>query len=498
MNDVQAKISLTDGELLRTDAYVNGVWTAATSGAAFEVKDPATGRRIATVADLSETDVARCIALAAREQPGWAALTGKTRSAYLRAWFDLIVSNEQDLARIITAEQGKPLSEALAEVRYGASFVEWFAEEAKRVYGETIPAPSADRRIIVIKQAIGVAAAITPWNFPLAMITRKAAAALAAGSVMVVKPAELTPLAALALAELADRAGIPAGVLNVVTTNDPVAVGQELCRNPLVRKLSFTGSTEVGRILLRQAADTIKKCSMELGGNAPVIVFDDADIDLAVKGVLAAKFRNSGQSCIAANRIFVQNGIHDAFAARLAAAAATLKVGYGADEGVQIGPLADEATFAKVEGHVADAARKGAKLLLGGERHALGGQFFQPTVLTEVTDGMAIFREETFGPVAALFRFTDEKDAIARANDSEFGLAAYLFTRDIGRAFRVAEALQTGMVGLNEGLISTEVAPFGGVKQSGLGREGSQHGIEEYLEVKYLCLGNIHAVGTAA
>jgi succinate-semialdehyde dehydrogenase/glutarate-semialdehyde dehydrogenase len=484
-------LRLADDDLLRSRAYVDGAWTAAASGSKFEVHDPATEEFIATVPDMSATDAAHCIAAAARAQPAWAACAAKERAARLRAWFDLIVANEQDLARIITAEQGKPLAESLGEVRYGASFVEWFGEEAKRVYGETIPAPSSDRRIIVIKQAIGVAAAITPWNFPLAMITRKAAAALAAGCAMVIKPAELTPLTALALAELAHRAGIPAGVLNILTTQDAVAVGQELCRNPTVRKLSFTGSTEVGRILLRQAAETVKKCSMELGGNAPVIVFDDADIDLAVKGVLAAKFRNAGQACIAANRIFVQRGIHDAFAARLTEASRALTVGRGTDEGVKIGPLIDSPTREKVEGHVADALRRGATLHLGGARHALGGNFFQPTVLTGVTDDMAIFRDETFGPVAALFSFTDEKEAIAWANDSEFGLAAYVFTRDIGRAFRVAEALQTGMVGLNEGLISTEVAPFGGVKQSGLGREGSRHGLEEYLEIKYLCLGNI-------
>jgi succinate-semialdehyde dehydrogenase/glutarate-semialdehyde dehydrogenase len=485
------RLGLADTELLRSRAYVDGAWTAATSGSKFEVRDPATDEIIAAVPDMSATDVAHGIAAAARAQPAWAALAAKERAARLRAWFELIVASEQDLARIITAEQGKPLAESLGEVRYGASFVEWFGEEAKRVYGETIPAPTSNRRIIIIKQAIGVAAAITPWNFPLAMITRKAAAALAAGCAMVVKPAALTPLTALALAELAHRAGIPAGVLNILTAKDSVTVGQELCRNPTVRKLSFTGSTEVGRILLRQAADTVKKCSMELGGNAPVIVFDDADIDLAVKGLLAAKFRNAGQACIAANRIFVQRGIHDAFAARLTEASRALTVGRGTDEGVTIGPLIDSPTREKVEGQVADAVRRGATLHLGGERHALGGNFFQPTVLTGVTDDMAIFREETFGPVAALFSFTDEKEAIAWANDSEFGLAAYVFTRDIGRAFRVAEALQTGMVGLNEGLISTEVAPFGGVKQSGLGREGSRHGIEEYLEIKYLCLGNI-------
>jgi succinate-semialdehyde dehydrogenase/glutarate-semialdehyde dehydrogenase len=489
--EVSSQPRLDDGRLLRSDAYVNGAWVAAKSGARFEVRDPATGRAIAAVPDMSAADVADCIEFAGRAQPAWAALAAKERAARLRLWFDLIVANEEDLARVITAEEGKPLAESRGEVRYGASFVEWFAEEAKRVYGETIPAPSADRRIIVIKQAIGVAAAITPWNFPLAMITRKAAAALAAGCAMVIKPAELTPLTALALAELAHRAAIPAGVFNVVTTNDPVAVGQELCGNRTVRKLSFTGSTEVGRILLRQAAATVKKCSMELGGNAPVIVFDDADLDLAVKGVLAAKFRNAGQACIAANRIFVQDGIHDAFAARLTQASAALSVGRGTDEAVKIGPLIDAAACDKVQEHVRDALGKGAKLHLGGQRHALDGNFFQPTVLTGVTSEMAIFREETFGPVAALCRFVDEQEAVAAANDSEFGLAAYVFTRDIARAFRMAEALQTGMVGLNEGLISTEVAPFGGVKQSGLGREGSRHGLEEYLELKYLCLGSL-------
>lgn len=482
-------LRLADSELLRSQAFVGGRWIDART--TFAVHDPADGREIARVPDMSAGDAAAAVAAAAEAQPLWAARPAHERAAILRRWFDLIRTHEDDLARLISAEQGKPVAEALGEVRYGAGFVEWFGEEAKRVYGEIIPAPSASRRILVLRQPIGVAVAITPWNFPLAMITRKAAAALAAGCAMVVKPAELTPLTALAVAFLAERAGVPAGVLNIVTARDPVAIGEELCRNPTVRKLSFTGSTEVGRILLRQAADTVKKCSMELGGNAPVLVFDDADLDVAVRGVMAAKFRNAGQACIAANRILVQSGIYDEFAARMTAATKALVVGAGDAEGVVVGPLIDPATFDKVQRHVADATTRGARVGLGGAAHALGGTFFQPTVLTEVTLDMDIFREETFGPVAALIRFQSEDEAITLANDSEFGLAAYVFTRDISCAFRVAEALQAGMIGLNEGLISTEVAPFGGVKQSGLGREGSRHGIEEYLEIKYLCLGGI-------
>ncbi|MEC3947955.1 NAD-dependent succinate-semialdehyde dehydrogenase [Sphingobium sp. HWE2-09] len=480
---------LRDRSLLRSQAYVDGRWID--GNACFDVHDPADLGVITAVPDLSAEDAAAAIAAAAAAQPAWAALPATRRSAFLRRWFDLVLTNEQDLAVLISAEEGKPLAEALAEVRYGASFIEWFAEEAKRVYGETIPAPAADRRILVLRQPIGVVAAITPWNFPLAMITRKAAAAMAAGCAIVVKPSELTPLTALALAALAESAGVPAGILNVITTSDPVSVGQQLCGNPLVRKISFTGSTEVGRILLRQSADTIKKCSMELGGNAPVLVFDDADLSAAIRGTLAAKFRNAGQACIAANRILVQRNIYPAFAAQLSEEVHRLRVGHGLSQDVAIGPLVDAGTFDKVSRHVANAVERGATIAVGGSRHALGGTFFQPTVLTGVSADMDVFREETFGPVAALVPFSDEADAIALANDSEFGLAAYVFTRDLGRALRVSEALEAGMIGLNEGIISTEVAPFGGVKQSGLGREGSRHGIEEYLEIKYICIGGM-------
>jgi len=483
-------LPLRDKSLLRSNAYIGGQWVGANHGV-FAVSDPSDQSVISTVTDMQAHEVAEVIAIAERAQTSWAALPAKQRALALRRWFDLIIVSEQDLARIITAEQGKPLSEALAEVRYGAGFVEWFAEEAKRIYGETIPAPSSDRRIIVLKQPIGVAAAITPWNFPLAMITRKAGAALAAGCAIVVKPAELTPLTALALAEISQRAGIPAGIFNVITCSDAAGVGRELCSNSSVRALSFTGSTEVGRLLLRQSADTVKKCSMELGGNAPILVFDDAGLQTSVRGVFAAKFRNGGQSCIAANRILVQSSIYDAFAEQLSEACRELVVGPGAREGVTIGPLIDSSAIAKVEEHVADAVRQGAQIRIGGSRHELGGTFFEPTVLTGVTSAMKIFQGETFGPVAALIRFDTEEEAITLANDSQFGLAAYLFTRDVGRCVRVAEALQVGIVGINEGLISTEVAPFGGVKQSGLGREGSRHGIEEYLQIKYICLGNV-------
>jgi succinate-semialdehyde dehydrogenase/glutarate-semialdehyde dehydrogenase len=481
--------NLRDPSLLRSQAYVDGKWIGGNSR--FEVHDPADRRVIAAVPDLSAADAAAAIAAAASAQRGWAALPANRRAAVLRRWFDLVLANEDDLAVLISAEEGKPLAEALAEVRYGASFIEWFAEEAKRVYGETIPAPSADRRILVLRQPIGVVAAITPWNFPLAMITRKAAAAMAAGCAIVVKPSELTPLTALALAALAERADVPAGILNIITTFDAVAVGQELCSNPIVRKISFTGSTEVGRILLRQSADSIKKCSMELGGNAPVLIFDDADLSAAIKGTMAAKFRNTGQACIAANRILVHQDIYETFAAKLTEEVRQLRVGHGLAKDIAIGPLVDAGTFDKVSRHVANAVDNGARIAIGGGQHALGGTFFEPTVLTGVSRQMSVFREETFGPVAALVRFADEKEAIALANDSEFGLAAYVFTRDLGRALRVSEALEAGMIGLNEGIISTEVAPFGGVKQSGLGREGSRHGIEEYLEIKYICVGGI-------
>jgi succinate-semialdehyde dehydrogenase/glutarate-semialdehyde dehydrogenase len=445
------------------------------------------------VADLGVTEAQRAIDAAAAAQPAWAALPAKSRAAILKRWFDLMMAHQEELAQLMTAEQGKPLAEARGEIAYGASYLEWFAEEGKRVYGDVIPAASQDRRIIVLKQPIGVCAAITPWNFPSAMIARKVGPALAAGCAMVIKPAELTPLSALALADLAGRAGLPKGVLNIVTAdagNTP-AIGKLLCESPLVRKISFTGSTEVGRILLRQSANSIKKCSMELGGNAPFIVFDDADLEAAVKGAMLSKYRNAGQTCVCANRLLVQDGIYDAFARRLAQEVAGLAVGNGAEPGITVGPLIEPAAIDKVEGHVQDAIAQGARLVIGGARHALGGTFFQPTVLADVTSAMRIFREETFGPVAPLIRFKTEAEAISLANDTEFGLASYLYTRDIGRVFRVAEALEYGMVGINEGIISSEAAPFGGIKQSGLGREGSKYGIEDYLEVKYLCLGGM-------
>jgi succinate-semialdehyde dehydrogenase/glutarate-semialdehyde dehydrogenase len=443
------------------------------------------------VPECSETETRRAIEAAARAFPEWRSKTAKERSAILRNWFELIVEHTEDLAQLMTAEQGKPLAEARGEITYGASFVEWFAEEAKRVYGDVIPAPLNDRRYIVIRQPVGVVAAITPWNFPVAMITRKCAPALAAGCPVVIKPSELTPLCALALAELAQRAGFPPGVINVITTMDSAAVGRELTSSPLVRKLSFTGSTEVGKLLLRDAAGTVKKVSLELGGNAPFIVFDDADLDAAVSGAMASKYRNSGQTCVCANRLLVQEAVYDAFADKLAQAVEGLRVGEGTTEGVSQGPLINEEAVEKVEGHIRDALEKGARLVTGGQRHALGGTFFEPTILADVTPEMRVACEETFGPVAPLFRFSTEEEAIALANDTDSGLAAYFYSRDIGRIWRVAEALEYGMVGINEGIISTEVAPFGGVKESGLGREGSKYGIEEFTELKYLCMGGL-------
>ncbi|MBL8417260.1 MAG: NAD-dependent succinate-semialdehyde dehydrogenase [Dechloromonas sp.] len=472
--------------LLRSTAFLGGKWIAADSGATLTVHDPATGTVIAEVPDCGAAETRRAIAAADAALPAWRALTAKQRSQTLQRWFALINENADDLAQLITAEGGKPLAEAKGEVAYGASFVEWFAEEGKRAYGETIPATLADKRLVVVKQPIGVCAAITPWNFPLAMITRKVAPALAAGCTVVVKPAEQTPLTALALAALAERAGFPAGVFNVLT-GDPVAIGGELTASPVVRKLSFTGSTEVGRLLMAQSAPTIKKLSLELGGNAPFIVFDDADVDAAVNGALIAKYRNTGQTCVCANRILVQAGVYEEFARKLAARATELKVGAGSEDGVAQGPLIDDAALAKVEAHVADALAKGARVLCGGARHARGGNFYQPTVLADVTPAMRVAREETFGPVAPLFRFNTEAEAVAMANDTEFGLAAYFYSRDVARCWRVGEALEYGMVGVNTGLISNEVAPFGGIKQSGLGREGSKYGIEDYLEIKYLC-----------
>lgn len=479
-------IKLKNSALLRDRCLINGEWISASDGREIEVDNPASGKIIARVPSLTGSEAESAIAAAKAALPGWSRLAAKDRTAILRRWFTLIVENADDLAALMTAEQGKPLAEAKGEALYAASFVEWFAEEAKRVYGETVPAPGTDKRIIVMKQPIGVCAAITPWNFPAAMITRKAAPALAAGCTMIVKPAEQTPLTALALGVLAEQAGIPAGVFQVIT-GDAKEIGGVLTASDTVRKLSFTGSTEVGRILMAQSAPTIKKLSLELGGNAPFIVFDDADLDAAVEGALASKYRNAGQTCVCSNRIYVQSGVYDAFAGKLVARVAALEVGEGHQPGVTIGPLIDASAVEKVEDHIADALAKGAKLLVGGQRHALGATFYQPTVLAEATQQMKIAREETFGPVAPLFRFETEEEVIAMANDTEFGLAAYFYTENVRRTWRVAEALEYGMVGHNSGLISNEVAPFGGVKQSGLGREGSHHGIDEYLEIKYLC-----------
>jgi succinate-semialdehyde dehydrogenase/glutarate-semialdehyde dehydrogenase len=484
---------LKDPQLVREAAYIDGVWCAADSGATFEVTNPATGAVLARLPDMVEGETRRAIEAAAAAWPAWAARTAKERAAILRKWFELIMANQEDLAIIMTSEQGKPLAEARGEVAYGASFIEWFAEEGKRIYGDVIPHTQPGRRIVVLKQPIGVVAAITPWNFPNAMITRKCGPALAAGCPIVIKPPAETPLSALALAVLAERAGIPKGIFNIVTTAHSSRVGQELTANTLVRKFSFTGSTEIGKLLMRQCASTVKKVSLELGGNAPFIVFDDADLDAAVAGAMLSKFRNMGQTCVCANRIFVQDKVHDAFAAKLAAAAAAMKVGDGLADGVTQGPLINMEAVEKVERLVGDAVAKGAKLVTGGKRHALGHTFFEPTVLTGVTTQMPIAQEEIFGPVATLFRFSTEADAIRLANDTEYGLAAYFYARDIGRVWRVAEALEYGIVGINEGIISTEVAPFGGMKESGIGREGSKYGIEDFLEVKYLAMGGIGA-----
>ncbi|TAL02344.1 MAG: NAD-dependent succinate-semialdehyde dehydrogenase [Rhodospirillaceae bacterium] len=484
-------LKLSDTGLFRTEAYVAGVWTGAAQR--FAVFNPATQTEIATVPNMGPGHVNEAVAAAAAAFPAWRGLTARERSRILRRWFDLIMAHQEDLACLITTEQGKPLAEARGEVAYAASFVEWFAEEAKRVYGDVIPHPDHGSRIVVLKQPIGVCAAITPWNFPAAMIARKAAPALAAGCTMVVKPAEQTPLTALALGELAERAGIPAGVLNIVTCDaaSAPAVGATLTGHEDVRKVTFTGSTQVGRILMRDSAVSIKKVSLELGGNSPFIIFDDADLGAAVEGVMASKFRNSGQTCVCANRIFVQAGIYDRFVKHLGKAISRLNVGNGLEVGVNQGPLIDIAGVEKVESHIADAVTKGARVVMGGSRHAKGGTFFEPTVLTGVTREMRLFDEETFGPVAPLMRFETEAQVIVLANDSPFGLAAYLYSRDIGRAWRVAEELESGMVGVNAGFISNEVAPFGGIKQSGLGREGSYYGLEEYLEIKYLCMGGI-------
>ena len=483
-------MKLQDSSLLRQLCAIDGAWVAADNGATLEVRDPATGALVGTVPRAGRAETRRAIEAAERALPAWRARTGKERAQVLRRWFELMMAHQEDLARLMTAEQGKPLGESRGEIAYAASFLEWFGEEAKRVYGDTIPGHARDKRILVLKQPIGVCAAITPWNFPAAMITRKVGPALAAGCTVVIKPASQTPLSALALCELANRAGVPPGVVSCVT-GSASEIGAELTGHPAVRKLSFTGSTEIGKLLTAACAGTMKKVSMELGGNAPFIVFDDADLDAAVKGALASKFRNAGQTCVCANRLLVQDGVYEAFTAKLSAAVAALQVGPGDAEGTALGPLIDGKAVAKVEEHVADALAHGARVALGGRRHALGGSFYEPTILTDVTAQMLVAREETFGPLAPLFRFHTEAEAIQLANDTEFGLAAYFYTRDVSRVWRVSEALEYGIVGINEGIISTEVAPFGGVKQSGLGREGSKYGIEDYLEIKYLCLGGV-------
>ena len=478
---------MTISPLLRQACYINGEWTLADDGRTLAVTDKASGEVLGMVPDCGAAETRRAIAAAQAAFPAWRALTAKERSQILRRWFDLMIAHQEDLARLLTREQGKSLAESRGEIAYGASFIEWFAEEGKRLYGDVIPGHMADKRIMVLRQPIGVAAAITPWNFPNAMITRKAGPALAAGCPIVVKPASQTPYSALALAVLAEQAGIPKGVFNVVT-GSASAIGGEMTANPLVRKLSFTGSTEIGRLLMRQSADTIKKLSLELGGNAPFIVFDDADVDAAVAGAIASKYRNSGQTCVCTNRFYVQAGVHDEFVTKLAAAASALKVGNGLEDGTQQGPLIDERAVAKVESHIADALAKGARLVTGGQPHALGGTFFEPTVLAGVSQDMAVAHEETFGPLAPVIRFDTEEQAIAMANDSEFGLASYFYSTNLSRVWRVAEAIESGMVCVNSGILSTEVAPFGGVKQSGLGREGSKYGIEDYTELKYVCL----------
>src|SRR5688572_27048600 len=483
-------VSLADPKLFRQSCYVDGAWVNARAGATINVDNPATGEIVGTVPKFGAAETRDAIEAANRAFPEWRKKTAKERAAVLRRWFELMIANTEDLAKLMTTEQGKPLVESRGEVAYAGAFLEWFGEEAKRVYGDTIPGHQADKRIVVIKQPIGVTACITPWNFPLAMITRKAGPAIAAGCTVVLKPASQTPFSALALAELAERAGVPKGVFNVVT-GGAKAIGGEMTSNPTVRKITFTGSTEVGRVLMRQSADTVKKLGLELGGNAPFIVFDDADLDAAAAGAIISKYRNNGQTCVCANRIYVQDKVYDAFAAKLAEKVRALKVAKGTEPGAVLGPLIDDKAVEKVEEHVADALAKGAKVTLGGKRHALGGRFFEPTILTGVTKEMKVAVEETFGPVAPLFRFKDEADVIAQANDTEFGLASYFYARDMGRVWRVAEALEAGIVGVNTGLISTEVAPFGGVKQSGVGREGSKYGIEDFLQIKYVSMGGV-------
>ncbi|BBP77908.1 MULTISPECIES: NADP-dependent succinate-semialdehyde dehydrogenase [Pseudomonas] len=483
-------MNLRDSSLFRQQAYIAGVWSDADNGQQIKVNNPATGEILGSVPKMGAAETRRAIEAAEKALPDWRARTAKDRATVLRRWFELIMANQDDLARLMTLEQGKPLAEAKGEIAYAASFIEWFAEEGKRVYGDIIPGHQPDKRLLVIKQPIGVTAAITPWNFPCAMITRKVGPALAAGCTMVIKPASQTPFSALALAELATRAGIPEGVLSVVT-GSAVQIGAELTGNPIVRKLSFTGSTEIGRQLMAECARDIKKVSLELGGNSPFIVFADADLDAAVEGALMSKYRNAGQTCVCANRLYIHDSVYDEFADKLKAAVARLRLGNGLDEGTTTGPLIDENAVLKVQEHIADAVGKGARVVAGGQPHALGGTYFEPTILVDVPRDALVAREETFGPLAPLFRFSDEADVVAQANDTEFGLAAYFFARDLSRVFRVAEALEYGIIGINTGIISTETAPFGGMKSSGLGREGSRYGIEDYLEIKYMCLGGI-------
>ena len=493
LDTLKTKLELNNPALLREQSYINGEWVSAADGKTFNVTNPADGSLVATVPELDVAATKAAIEAADAAWPAWRSKTAKERAAILRTWFNLVVANKDDLAQIMTAEQGKPLAESAGEVMYGASFIEWFAEEAKRVYGDVIPTHLPDRRIITIKQGIGVVAAITPWNFPNAMITRKAGPAMAAGCPVVIKPASETPLSALALAVLAEEAGVPAGVFNVLTTTDSRGVGKELTESPLVRKFSFTGSTEVGKILIRQCASTVKKVSMELGGNAPFIVFDDADIDAAVTGAVISKYRNAGQTCVCANRVYVQEGVYDEFVGKFTAAVKDLKVGRGEEAGVNIGPMISTDAIDKVEELLSDAKGKGANVIEGGNRHTLGGLFYQPTIVSGVTSDMAFATEEIFGPVAPIFKFSTEDEVIALANATEFGLAAYFYARDLGRVFRVAEGLEYGMVCINDGILSTEVAPFGGVKESGNGREGSKYGMDEYVEIKYITLAGINS-----
>jgi succinate-semialdehyde dehydrogenase/glutarate-semialdehyde dehydrogenase len=490
VNDRLSMQGLRNPSLVKAACFIGGRWVAADEGAKITVRNPATGAELGTVPKMGRAETKRAIAAAEQAWPAWRSKLAKERAAILRKWFELMMANQDDLARIMTAEQGKPLAESRGEIAYAASFIEWFSEEAKRAYGDVIPTFRGDSRIIVIKQPVGVCAAITPWNFPAAMITRKAGPALAAGCTMVLKPASQTPLSALALAALAEEAGVPPGVFNVVT-GQASEIGEELSTSPVVRKLTFTGSTEIGKLLMAKCAGTVKKTSMELGGNAPFIVFDDADLDAAVEGAIASKYRNTGQTCVCANRLLVQDGVYDRFADKLAQRVKALRVGNGIDEGVEQGPLIDMKAVDKIEEHIADALAKGARVLTGGKRHSLGASFFEPTVLSGATAEMLVAKEETFGPLAPLFRFKTDADAIALANATEFGLAAYFYSRDIGRIWRVAEAIEYGIVGINTGLISTEVAPFGGVKESGTGREGSKYGIEDFLEVKYMLMGGL-------